>query len=95
MHILIYMDWIQVGRCSFITFNYVLFFYIYYVVVYAFMTPIFYVIFAVLTIYNVRKTKKTVAIAIQKCVTIVQPPKRQLTLNAQLLRMLLVQVNNI
>jgi hypothetical protein len=94
MHILIYVDWIQVGRCSFITFNYVIFFYIYYVVVYAFMTPIFYVIFAVLTIYNVRKTKKTVAMAIQKCLPIIQPQKRQLTLNSQLLRMLLVQVKN-
>jgi hypothetical protein len=58
------------------------------------MTPIFYVIFAVLTIYNVRKTKKTVAMAIQRCVPIIQPQKRQLTLNAQLLRMLLVQVKN-
>jgi hypothetical protein len=95
VHLLIYIDWIQVGRCSFITFNYLLFFYVYYVVVYAFMTPILYGIFAVLTIYNVHKTKKAVALVIQRNRAIIQPTKRQQTLNAQLLRMLLVQVNNI
>ncbi|UJR14910.1 hypothetical protein I4U23_001894 [Adineta vaga] len=92
IHILVFMDWIQVNRCSFISFNFLLFFYIYYVVVYAFMTPILYVIFAVLTIYNVQKTKKVVALVIQRNGTTIRSQKQQLTLNAQLLRMLLVQV---
>jgi hypothetical protein len=92
IHIVIYADWIQVGRCTFLSFNYLLFFYIYYMVVYAFMTPILYIIFAVQTIYNVRKTKKIVALAIKRIGTVTQPSKRQQTLNAQLLRMLLVQV---
>lgn len=93
VHILVFMDWVSVGRCTFLSFNYIIFFYIYYVVVYAFMTPILYFIFAVLTIYNVHKTKKTVAIAVQKHGQLINPQKRQLSLNAQLLRMLLVQVN--
>jgi hypothetical protein len=92
IHILFFVDWIQVRQCSFISFNYLLFFYVYYMVVYAFMTPILYIIFAVRTIYNVRKTKKTVALANQRTGTVIQPSKRQRTLNAQLLRMLLVQV---
>jgi hypothetical protein len=95
IHILIYMDWIEIGRCSFTIFGFILFLYIYYVVVYAFMTPILYVIFAVLTIYNVQKTKKILTLAIRRSGTIIQPQKRQQTLNAQLLRMLLVQVYNI
>ncbi len=93
IYILIYVDWIQIGQCTFLTFNFLLFFYIYYVVVYAFMTPILYVIFAVLTIYNVQKTKRRVALAIRRCGSVIPLPKRQQTLNAQLLRMLLVQVN--
>lgn len=95
IHILIYIDWVQVGRCTFLSFSYILFFYIYYVVVYAFMTPILYFTFVVLTIYNVQKTKKTVTLAIQRNEPIINPQKRQLSLNGQLLRMLLVQVKNI
>ncbi|CAF0871571.1 unnamed protein product [Adineta ricciae] len=92
IHILFYMDWIQTNQCSYTTYNFLLFFYVYYVVVYAFMTPILYIAFAVLTIYNVRKTKKIVAIVVQRNGTMFQPQRQQLTLNAQLLRMLLVQV---
>ncbi|CAF1458039.1 unnamed protein product [Adineta steineri] len=92
IHILIYIDWIQINRCSFITFDFLLFFYIYYVVIYAFMIPILYMIFAVLTIYNVRKTKKSVSLVMKRVGTMIQPQKRQQMLNAQLLRMLLVQV---
>jgi len=97
MHILIYIDWIKVNQCSFIVFNYLLFFYVYYVVVYAFMTPILYIIFAVLTIYNVQKTKRTVALVIQRSGSFIQPRQRQQqqTINGQLLRMLLVQVKNV
>jgi hypothetical protein len=89
VHFLIFVDWVQVGVCTFTVFNYLLYFYIYYMVIYAFMTPILYVIFAVRTIYNVQKTKRVVALVIRKHGTIIQ---RQQTLNAQLLRMLLVQV---
>ena len=92
IHILIFMDWSQIGQCTFLTFNFLLFFYIYYVVVYAFMTPILYMIFAILTIRNVRKTKRTIALAMQRHGSTIPLPKRRQTLNAQLLRMLLVQV---
>ena len=89
IHLLIFIDWIQVDRCTYIVSNYLLFFYIYYMVIYAFTTPILYIIFAVRTIYNVQKAKKAVALVVKKHGTILQ---RQQTLNAQLLRMLLVQV---
>ena len=92
IHFLIYMDWIQAGLCTFTTFTYLIFFYIYYVVGYALLTPILYVIFAVLTIYNVKKAKRRVAQAMERCGSVTSPPQRRQTLNAQLLRMLLVQV---
>jgi hypothetical protein len=91
-YILIYMDLIQVGQCTFLTFTFLIYFYVYYVVVYALLTPILYVIFAVLTIYNVQKAKRRVALAIERCGPVTLPPQRRQTLNAQLLRMLLVQV---
>ncbi|CAF0991584.1 unnamed protein product [Rotaria sordida] len=92
IHILINFDWIQIGRCSFITFSYLLFLYSYYVAIYAFMTPILYIVFAALTINNVRKTKKTVTLVVKRNGIIIQSKKRLQTLDAQLLRMLLVQV---
>lgn len=92
IHVLIYVDWIDIGRCTFITFNFILFLYIYYVVIYAFMTPILYMIFAILTILNVKRTRKRVALTVQKYASTIPLPKRRQTLNAQLLRMVLVQV---
>ncbi|CAF1124044.1 unnamed protein product [Rotaria sp. Silwood1] len=92
IHILIYIDWIKVGLCSFIAFNYLLFFYAYYVAIYAFMIPILYIVFSVLTINNVRRTKKTMILVIKRNGTNIRPKKRLQTLDAQLLRMLLVQV---
>ncbi|CAF2693046.1 unnamed protein product [Rotaria sp. Silwood2] len=92
IHLLIYIDWIRVGLCSFIIFDYLLFFYAYYVITYAFMTPILYIVFAALTINNVRKRKKTVAIIVKRNGTNIRSKKRLQTLDAQLLRMLLVQV---
>ena len=91
-HLLIYIDWIEMNRCTFLTFNFILFLYIYYVVFYAFMTPILYIIFAILTIINVTKTKKRVVMTVLKYGPVIPLPKRRQTLNAQLLRMLLVQV---
>ena len=92
IHLLIYIDWIEYGRCTFLTFNFLLFLFIYYVVVYAFMTPILYMIFAILTIVNVQKAKKKVVCTVQKYASTIPLPQRRQTLNAQLLRMLLVQV---
>ncbi|CAF3635634.1 unnamed protein product [Rotaria sp. Silwood1] len=68
------------------------FFYAYYVAIYAFMIPILYIVFSVLTINNVRRTKKTMILVIKRNGTNIRPKKRLQTLDAQLLRMLLVQV---
>ncbi|CAF1294411.1 unnamed protein product [Rotaria sordida] len=61
-------------------------------VVYAFMTPIFYVIFALLTISNVKKTKRLLVNTAKRNGVCVRSHIQHQTLNTQLLRMLLVQV---
>ena len=92
LRILLYVDMTYIRPCTFLSFKFIVFFYIYYVVVYAFMTPILYSIFAFLTISNVHQAKKKVILAAQKMGSINPPPQRQQTINGQLLRMLLVQV---
>ncbi|CAF3335480.1 unnamed protein product [Rotaria socialis] len=92
IHIFVYIDWIQISLCSFTSFNYILFFYFYYVIFYALMTPLLYIIVAGLTILNVRRIKKAVAVVVKRNRGFIKTHQRQKTLNAQLLRMLIVQV---